>query len=238
MKKITITIMFFSVVMFLFAGANNSGAVMTSDNYQIWADAISVGGGEDQTSNNYTLRDTLGEVSIGLSSSTNDNIRAGFREMEYYLGDEVLTLSLDSSSLSFGDLDAEQTKTVDHSLTVDTNAHNGVSVTYSGDTLTCSACIGVNTVSAMGSSPTESQVGTSQFGFNVIYSTGTSPIASSISPYNTTDFYAFDSSNEIINSNRPINATTFTIKYIANIDGNEKPGSYATTITYTATANF
>ena len=106
------------------------------------------------------------------------------------------------------------------------------------NTLTCSACTGINTVTAIGGSAASSNAGSSQFGFNAIYDSGTSPIASSVAPYNAAGQYAFNSGDEIINSSRPINQTVFNVNFIANIKGNEKGGNYNTTITYTATANF
>lgn len=215
-----------------------SSASMSSTNYQIWQDAISVGGGQDQSSGNYDLSDTLGELAIGHSSSSVDSIKAGFRETEYYLGYEVLSLAVDSSSLDLGELDSEQETNTSHTITVNTNSYHGLSVTFSGNTLTCSSCTGVNTISAIGSSAAASDPGTSQFGFNVVFSSGTSPTASAVSPYNSSGSYAFNSGDEIISASRPINETVFDVTFIANISGDETAGSYSAAITYTATANF
>jgi len=219
--------------------SNFLSAAMSSANYQIWQDAISVGGGEDQSSGNYTLKDTLGELAIDRSSSTNYGLKPGFREVQFFSGQETLSFSISPSSLEFGKLDKFSTAAGSVALTVNTNSYTGVSVTFGGNTLTCGACTsGITEVSAIGSGATASNVGTSQFGFNVIYSAGTSPVASAVSPYNGAGAYAFNGGDQIISSSSQINETTFSVNFIANISGTEKGGNYSTTITYTATANF
>ena len=219
--------------------SNFLSAAMSSANYQIWQDAISVGGGEDQSSGNYTLKDTLGELAIDRSSSTNYGLKPGFREVQFFSGQETLSFSISPSSLEFGKLDKFSTAAGSVALTVNTNSYTGVSVTFGGNTLTCGACTsGITEVSAIGSGATASNVGTSQFGFNVIYSAGTSPVASAVLPYNGAGAYAFNGGDQIISSSSQINETTFSVNFIANISGTEKGGNYSTTITYTATANF
>jgi hypothetical protein len=235
MKKITIVISFFLVMT---CGLNYLSAAMNSGNYQIWQDAISVGGGEDQASSNYNLDDTLGEFAVGRSSSTNYGLKSGFREVQFFEGEQVLSLSVSPSSLEFGNLATDSTGSGSISLTVDTNSPSGVSVTYSGNTLTCASCSGTNTISAIGSSSASSSQGSSQFGFNAIYSSGSAPVASATSNYSTSGQYAFSSGSEIISSSGAINSTVFTLNFIANISGDETSGTYSTTIVYTATASF
>jgi len=233
-KRKAITIICLLVI--LFVSINVVSAVMTSDSgYQIWADVISVGGIENTASDNYNLRDTLGEGIISRSSSTNYSSRVGFREM---VKNSSLTLSIDSNAIDLGSLRTTQAGSGSHTLTVETNSSNGVSVTFSGSTLTCSSCAGTNEVTGIGGTAVAALIGTSQFGFNVIYNSGTSPVASSVGSYSTASQYAFNSGDEIASSGSQINSTVFDVTYIANISGAETVGSYSTTITYTATANF
>lgn len=222
---------------FLTTSAGGLNAAMTSSNYQIWADDFSIGGGE-ASSTLYKVGDTLGESAIGRASSTNYSARGGFREMEYFRGDEVLTLSVGASSLSLGALNTSAAKTGSHTLTVDTNADYGVSVVFSGATLTCSTCSGTNTVTGIGATAASSAVGTSQFGFNVIKSSGTAPTAASRAPYDDAAKYAFNSGDQIVASTNAINSTVFDVNYLANISGSETAGNYSSAITFTATANF
>jgi len=234
-KKLLITLILISVLLF---SQSFVFSAMDSDNYQIWADVISVGGGEDLSSDNYTLQDTLGQAVVGISSSTNYTSRAGYRYPEYFDGEPSITLSLGGGSVALGTLDTSAAKTGSHSLVVGTNSGTGLSVTYSGSTLTCSACTTSNTIAGIGGSAVASTPGTSQFGLNVIFSSGTSPFATSTASYTNGGNYAFFSGAEIITSIGDINDTTFTVNYVANIAGSESAGDYDTTITFTALANF
>src|SRR3989338_11013380 len=105
--------------------SNFLSAAMSSANYQIWQDAISVGGGEDQSSGNYTLKDTLGELAIDRSSSTNYGLKPGFREVQFFSGQETLSFSISPSSLEFGKLDKFSTAAGSVALTVNTNSYTG-----------------------------------------------------------------------------------------------------------------
>ena len=236
MKKIIIFILFVSWLWPL----NLLEAAMSSNNYQIWADVVSVGGIEQGSSTNYRLRETLGEAGIGRSSSTNYSARIGFREMEGHdqPTNQSLTLNLGASAVSLGILSETEARTASHSLEVGTNSNLGVSVAFTGNTLTCSACVSNNTIAAIGATAVASAVGTSQFGFNVAYQSGVAPVASAVAPYNNLSQYALNSGDQIISASGGINNTIFSVVYLANISGTEAAGSYVASITYTATANF
>lgn len=231
-KRLIIMLMVFNLM--LFGGTACYGAMTSGGGYQIWADVFSTGGG-DASSTNFQLNDTTGEAAVGRSSSTNYTVRAGFRELDYFSGNETLSLSLGSATLALGTLSTSAITTGSHTLTIDSNSHYGVSVTFSGATLTS----GLNTIAGIGPVAAVSAPGTNQFGFNVIFSsaTGSTP-ASSVSPYSTAGQYAFDSGDQIISSTADINQTVFNLNYMANISSAAVAGTYATTITYTATANF
>lgn len=215
------------------------GAAMNSSNYQIWGDNLSTGGDDGSDSANYSLQDTVEQgISGSQASSTNYGDTSSFRSNPYFEGQEVLTLSVGSGSVNLGELSSSAAKTGSHTLTVDSNSFYGLSVTVAGSTLTCSACGGTNTVTAIGGAAVASTPGSSQFGLNVIYSSGSSPRASASSPYSTSGQYAFQSGNEVISATGNINSTVFNVNYLANISGSETAGTYTTTITYTATANF
>jgi len=56
--------------------------VMESNNYHIQSDSINVGGTDNQTSANYKMSDTIGEIASGESGSTNYKLKAGYRQMQ------------------------------------------------------------------------------------------------------------------------------------------------------------
>jgi len=122
-----------------------------------------------------------------------------------------------------------------------TNGATGYSVTVSGNTLTS----GANTITPLASGAS-SAIGTKQFGLNVasnttpavgsaVSGTGTATAAAN---YGTTNTFRYGTGEAVASSGGPTNGNTFTVSYIANIDGLTPAGAYNTTLTYVATANF
>ena len=155
---------------------------------------------------------------------------------------QTLTFSLGAISLALGTLSTTAVTSGSHTITVGTNAANGVAVTYSGATLT----LGANTISACSTNCT-STAGSEQFAINAVANTspsvgaacsGTTPIASAATNYNTANSFRFVSGDTIVSSAGSINDTTCTISYIANITNTTEAGSYTSTLTYIATATF
>lgn len=88
-------IAFFSV--FLFAG----GIVhaMTSTNYIVNWDSVNSGGADNSTSTNYVLKDTIGGQATGYSSSTNYQLRAGYRTGDMDLATLNFSIHTENSSV-------------------------------------------------------------------------------------------------------------------------------------------
>ncbi|MEI6237836.1 MAG: hypothetical protein WCP03_04540, partial [Candidatus Saccharibacteria bacterium] len=154
---------------------------------------------------------------------------------------ETLTFTLANATVALGSLSTTSTGAATSSMTVATNSASGYSVSYSGTTLTS----GVNTITAL-NSPAASSMNSKQFGINLMSNTtpfigsNVSGIGSGIpaANYNTADLFKFHSGDTIASSSAPTNSNTYTVSYIANIDGVTAPGAYSTTLTYVATANF
>lgn len=155
--------------------------------------------------------------------------------------DEALTLTLASATVALGSLSTSTTGTGTSTVGIATNASSGYSLTYSGTTLTS----GSNTITALGS-PTASSIGTRQFGINLVSNsspsvgtavsgTGTGVAATG---YNTTNQFKFLTGDTVATAAAPTNTNTFTVSYIANIDGSTAAGAYSTVLNYVATANF
>ena len=89
-------------------------------------------------------------------------------------------------------------------------------------------------------------INNTQFGLNLMNNTtpavGTAVAGSgtgtAASGYNTADVYKFVSGDTVAAASAPTNSNTYTVSYIANIDGMTAPGNYSTVLTYVATANF
>lgn len=204
-------------------------AAMTSgEGYQIWADAISMGGDLSDSPSNYSLDDVIGEMIIGRSSD-DMQLQPGLNEIE--IG--VISLDISPTTIDFGQLSKTATKSSNISLIFYSNLAQG-KVYFTGTTLTG----GSNTIAAIGSVASNSNIGTSQFGFNAIYQSGDTN-GQSLAPYNDPDKFAFSSGNEIINAVYAMGTSTnFNLQFIANI-GNEVPaGEYNSNLVFTALGGF
>lgn len=159
--------------------------------------------------------------------------------------DPTISFAITDDTIGFGTLSSSAARwangagtgsgvdTSAHDITVATNATSGYTVYVLGATLTS----GLNTINAIGGSATASSPGTEQFGLKVSASGGSgaavAPYASSNYAYNATT-----TQDDIAASTVASTTTTFSINYIANIASTTEPGSYATTLTYTATGSF
>lgn len=155
--------------------------------------------------------------------------------------DETLSFTLASATVALGTVLTSATGSGTSTMSVSTNATSGYSLTYSGTTLTS----GGNTITAL-ASPTASTLDTRQFGLNLM-SNSTPAVGAATSGsgsgvpatgYNTTNLFKFNSGDTVASASVPTNTNTYTVSYIANINGVTAPGAYSTSLTYIATANF
>ena len=159
--------------------------------------------------------------------------------------DPVIVFAVTDSTIGFGSLSASGARwatgdtlgsgsaTSAHDITASTNATSGYVIYVLGGTLTS----GANTIDAIGGSAVASNPGIEQFGIKASASGG-SGVA--VVPYASAD-YAYDATttqDDIGTSSVPSLTTTYSITYLANISATTQPGSYGTTLTYTATGLF
>lgn len=159
--------------------------------------------------------------------------------------DQSVTFSISDNSIGFGSLSSSAARyatgdtngtgseTGAHDLLVGTNATSGYALSLNGSTLTD----GGNTIDSIGSSNTASSAGTEQFGARFTASGGAGTVSV---PYAASGF-AFDTASfpdQVASSSGPSATTTYSARYLANIAAITQAGSYSTTLTYTAVANF
>ncbi len=108
-----------------------NGQVMSSSNYRIESDSLNFGGARS-ASGSYTIEDTLGEVSSGISSSTNYAMLAGYQQMQQ-VGLTVVPPSPVTLSPSIGGLTGG-TSNGSTTFTVTTDDNAGYSVTIQAST--------------------------------------------------------------------------------------------------------
>ncbi len=155
-----------------------------------------------------------------------------------------ITFSINATAIEFGTLTAADDTFADlsggnateveaHQLAAGTNATGGYVMYVSGATLTS----GGDTIDAIGGTNTASSAGTEQFGVRYTASGGSGAVDA---PYAAAGF-AYNgvaSPDNIASATGPSSTTTYSARYVANITSSTEAGSYATTLTYTATATF
>jgi hypothetical protein len=145
------------------------------------------------------------------------------------------TLTTGATRYATGDTTGTTSETVAHTLSVNTNATSGYSLTVKGATLTN----GSFTITSCGASCTPT-AGTEQFGLRVTASGGTGAVSS---PYNHASNYAYQgsstTSSEIGAATSGDGATTtYSVRYVGNIAPTTEAGSYSGAYTYTVTPSF
>ena len=160
---------------------------------------------------------------------------------------QTLSFSISANTIAFGTLDSAAARfantssgsasdVVAHTLAIATNSTSGYTITVKGATLTS----GSNTITAVGSSPATSSVGTEQFG---IYATKAGGSNGTIAaPYATASSFGYDATGSTATtfaSGTSATATeTYSLHYLANITSTTEAGSYTASLIYVATGNF
>lgn len=143
--------------------------------------------------------------------------------------------------IDLGEFSKSTPKAATSELVVATNAGFGYTITMVGTTLVS----GNNTITALASGGT-STPGTAQFGINLRSNSNPNIGVDAVGPgnamvaggYNSPNNFRFVSPDVIVSGTGSTDNKKFTITYLANIDVNQPPGVYATTLTYIALANF
>jgi hypothetical protein len=165
---------------------------------------------------------------------------------------QSLTFVISTSTIYFGNLGSgatkyasstnplgDSTETTAHTLVVSTNAPSGYNLSVRGQTLT-SQQNPANTISAIGSVATASSTGIEQFGIRATVSGGTG--ATIDTTYASTTAFGYDatatSSAPLAVGSGSTNATTYSLRYVANIGGTTEAGTYVANLVYVSTANF
>lgn len=122
-----------------------------------------------------------------------------------------------------------------------TNSVTGYNVFVLGTTMTS----GNNVITGL-SSPSPSVSGVNQFGINLRANAspavGQNPsgpgTAAPTANYNLPNLFTFNPGDNIATINKPSDYNLMTVSYLVNINANQPPGYYNTTLTYLATADF
>lgn len=164
--------------------------------------------------------------------------------------DESLSFSLSTNSIGFGSLTTANSRfatsdtlgsntepTAAHTISAAANSTSGYTIALSGATLTS----GVNTITPIpGATAVALSPGTEQFGLRANVASGTGTVTA---PFNgSAGNYGFGTSplasQPFASTGGASASTVYNVNYAANIAALTEAGSYTTTLTYVATANF
>lgn len=197
----------------------------------------------------YPTEDGTGPAaqSGGVAMSTNVDVNLETEVPPYLTFCVAITIDgFDCSSAtsfftSFGEFSTTSTSTATSQMIAATNAGGGYTIRANGTTLTS----GNNIIPAL-TAPTPSQAGISQFGMNLRSNTVPNVGANTSGPgaavprptYNNVNQFRFVPNQVVAGSTVASDFRKFTASYIVNVDEDQAPGIYTTTISYLALANF
>jgi hypothetical protein len=197
---------------------------------------------DDTISISGTFGDT-GTITVDIITDDQVSVSATVAQsISFSISDNTIGFgSLSSSGPRFatGDTSGSGSDSAEaHNLQVGTNAASGYTVTYNGATLTS----GLNTVSVASiTNDADGTAGSEQFAI-AASTNGDSTIASgydhnAVAGNRDWNFVA-STTTTLASEAVPTATETLSMFYLANISSLTEAGSYATTITYTGTANF
>lgn len=145
------------------------------------------------------------------------------------------------NEINFGDFSTQASSDATSQFVVATNAGGGYNVTINGVTMTSG-----NFVISGLKVPTKSEIGTSQFGINIVANTrpsvGSNPIGRGIGTptldYGTPNYFTFNDGDAVVTSTTASDFNEFTASYLVNVGPDQPEGEYATTLYYICLANF
>ena len=234
-KNLTIGLVSFLIVSAGFAvfDIGRLSAQSSSTNYEINEYFIGPGGQLESSSTNYQLQGGgAGDTGVGESESTNFRQQAGFNTAS----EPRLSFAITDGAVELGGLSTVTTATDTATFSVLNYTTYGYVVQILGDT----PVNGSHNLAAM-SSTAASQVGTEQFGINLV--ANTSPTTFGADPaqvpssdfsygqaatnYNTANNYRYVQGETIALAGEASGQTDYTISYITNISETTPGGEYA-----------
>ena len=183
----------------------------------------------------------------GAAFSITDGLKISAQVPPYILFCAAITIppyncgSATGKIVAMGNLTTNKTSTGQSQLLVATNAGNGYTVYVQGTTLTSGNSI-IDNLTA----PSFASIGTNQFGFNLRSNLTPAFGADPTGPgngvptagYNQPDSFKFVSGDVIAGSPFAEDYRRYTVSYIADINSNQLPGIYVSTLTYVCVGNF
>lgn len=224
-------LLFCSTVIF---GTVQVFAQTSSTNYRVEESYFGVGGELDANSPGYKSQQSIGETTIGNTSSTNYQANAGFNTKD----EPYLEVYVTGGSTDLGTLSSSSTATTTSTFYVRAYLASGYSVIMASDP----PSYGAEQINPL-ATQTASSAGTEQFGINLRANTspttfGADPSQSPDSTfgfgyaapgYDTANVYKYVKGDTIARADKSSGRTDYTISYIYNISALSPAGTYVFT---------
>lgn len=202
------------------------------------------GGELNACSANYCSKQSAGESGVGNTSSTNFQAQGGFNTNR----EPFIEFTVSNTNVDLGELTATTTKTATATFTVKAYLSYGYEVVNASDPPSNNSYI----MQGITGLPTTSQVGTEQFGINLV--ANTSPVTFGANPVNLPDNtfafgqvsndydipnnYHYAKGDVVAFSNKSTSDTQYTISYLFNISHVTPGGTYELHHVLVATATY
>jgi hypothetical protein len=213
---------------------------LTSSNYKFTDTALGSGGLINSSSASYKGLDTVGDLSVGSSASSNFQIAAGHTTTN----DPNLSFVVSGTPISFPAFSTTTAATATTTFSVLNYTSYGYIVQLVGTPPTN----GTASISAIATNAA-STVGTSQFGVNLVANTlplsvGSNPdnggfgFGLASTNYNTPNSYRFVSGETVAQAPKSSGVTNYTITYLVNVPALLPGGQYNATQTLIVTGTY
>lgn len=210
-----------------------SAQTLTSPNYQMYEHSVGNSGLLDSSSENLRVDLSIGDTSIGNVASENLQVDGGSVTTD----DPALIFSVNDFDVDFGNFSAGSTSVAASTFTVSNYTSHGYAVYVTGDP----PSNGDHELTAMEETGPP-VTGQNQFGINLVANTIPSSLGANpdqgdfgfgmpTSNYDTSNEYRFMNGEAIASASESGGETTFTISYIANVEGLTPGGRYSGDIT-------
>ena len=203
---------------------------LQSPNYRFDESTVGAGGLVQSSSANYQGGNSLGDIAVGNSASANYQIMSPARNSD----DPTLSVQIHSTAASFGSFSATSPSMATASFSVSNYTAFGYVVQIEG----APPKNGNRTIPAL-TSEASSEVGTEQFGINLVANTSPSSVGANPDQgefgagvahpdYATPNKYHYASGDVIASAPKSSGITKFTISYLVNVAPLTKGGMYKT----------
>ncbi len=235
-----------NVILTLTAPTDGTGAAALAANDKVIVTYDSTNSVNPSSAGNYSIavnsNGDTGSITVPILTNSQVAISATV--------DESLSFSISNNSIGFGSLTTSNSRfatsdavgantepTDAHTISAAANSTSGYTIAISGSTLTS----GVNSITPIsGASAQALSPGSEQFGIRANVASGSGTVSA---PFNgSAGNYGFGtsplSSQPFATTGGASASTVYNVNYAANIAPLTEAGSYTTTLTYVATANF